>query len=362
MRRIRSDSYMSETKLFCVAPILGALNEAKKFIEKIDGHAKIKSVSDAQKKFLLDFSRSIRGVDSLKELKSIANTDPNIINKWLKDNGFTIQVNAVNKSEISVASILKVLLEWQNIGEETVININDDEYRASKFIAGVSIYEDRMVHSYPLAELSCKGEYKAYIARTDIYPNNDREFSKMILRLKSMSSRDNRSENFDSIVFPNIKLRKTVDIGWIKKMMVGDSYYIKEALQEVVFEMDHIGAKAESAVALDVDSLDIPVDYIVDGPFIIWIEKKNLHFPLFAAVLDKDTWVRTAKDEDKDTRTRWRVDKINKSIKKLQEQIERCNDEIGSVQKECKHREQIRYPCPAGGPAEYQCCFCDKWV
>lgn len=67
-------------------------------------------------------------------------------------------------------------------------------------------------------------------------------------------------------------------------------------------------------------------------------------------------------EEEKNVRIRSRIDKINASIKELLDRIDKCNDEIGRVQKKCDHKQYIRYPCPAGGSSDYQCCTCDKWL
>jgi len=97
---------------------------------------------------------------------------------------------------------------------------------------------------------------------------------------------------FEGVMFPMVELDMQPDIRWIHGMENG-SWSIEQALQQTRFRMNEKGAKVESAAAMRSiceDASAKPTPVLIDGPFLLWIERKGLDVPLFCAVLCEDAW------------------------------------------------------------------------
>jgi hypothetical protein len=71
-----------------------------------------------------------------------------------------------------------------------------------------------------------------------------------------------------------------------------ENFYIGQALQQTKFRMNEKGAKVESAVAMSLNrGMAVePEPYVIDRPFVLWIERPGMAIPFFAAVLCEDVW------------------------------------------------------------------------
>lgn len=70
-------------------------------------------------------------------------------------------------------------------------------------------------------------------------------------------------------------------------------YRIRQALQETRFQMNEKGARAQSAVAIEicVKCIQQPTPtFDITEPFYIWIERPGMSVPLFAAYVDQVDW------------------------------------------------------------------------
>ncbi len=120
----------------------------------------------------------------------------------------------------------------------------------------------------------------------------------------------------DEIKFPMVTLDDKPDISWLLELgkealptpqltTVLNNHpeiprppimVITEALQQTKFQMNEIGAAAQSAVALTFDLVGAAVDdqipsrYTLDKPFYLWIERPGVNIPVFAAYIDEQDW------------------------------------------------------------------------
>jgi serine protease inhibitor len=93
-----------------------------------------------------------------------------------------------------------------------------------------------------------------------------------------------------------VKLAQTPNISWLVDLEAdgddGRPYLIAEALQQTRLRMNEFGVRAESAVALAVaaGSFRSAPRYVLDRPFLIWIERTGLSIPLFVGHIGTDDW------------------------------------------------------------------------
>jgi hypothetical protein len=293
-----------------VLPILGCLKAAEEFLAEHEGWAKVmRNViwtpsNEDQYQFLKRFLAAKAVVDALGDnLKRKADRDVSVINKWLKDNGFDIQLRQESERRaFAVASILDVLVEWLNEGEVTSIYNKKGTFPAVKIKTGdaesayngVSKAMNRKVHPFPIAGIKTKSEDRVFMSVLDFMPHDTFAITDKVNQLREVKNDLSNCDSCDGVIFPMVDYNRQVDIGWIEGMETGegiDDWYISQAIQQTMFRMNEKGARAKSAVALRCKCAESYDNWIrIDKPFILWIERPGVDIPLFAGVFAEDVW------------------------------------------------------------------------
>ena len=99
---------------------------------------------------------------------------------------------------------------------------------------------------------------------------------------------------YEGVIFPMVHYDQHEDISFLKGMRIeGTGHYVAEAVQQTRFRMNEFGARAESAVAMTkrlCASSEERKPYVLDRPFILWIERGGIGIPIFMAVFAEDVW------------------------------------------------------------------------
>lgn len=283
-----------KTNTQVVLPILGCLKAAEEFL---GGKITWTPQNEDQHQFLKRFLAAKSIVDTLGDnLKRKADRDASVINSWLKDNGFDIELNQTSGNDFSVASILDVLVEWVKEGEITSVYNDKGRFPAVKIKSEDAIvrgYLDRTIHSFPIAKIVTKSGDLVFMSVLDGIADDTFAISDKVEQLRVLTNRK-VSGDCDGVIFPMVDYNSLVNIGWIKGMMTGgkmDDYRIAEAIQQTIFRMNEKGAHAKSAVAMTFRCGVMAGTYIhIDKPFILWIERPGVDTPLFAGVFAEDVW------------------------------------------------------------------------
>jgi hypothetical protein len=277
-----------KTDTLCTLPILGCLQAAEIFIGS--ANQEWKTISDRQVEFLEKFKRYWINPVKLPELRSKASLELKAINQWLKDDGFDIQLDPVDAG-FYVASILKLLVEWLKVGKKRNITgkRNGTRYPGVFLEKGVEIYRDLDIHPFPVACIDTKNGDVVKMAIIDAVPEGAFGLHDLTQTLNKVTSPD---QNKEDVVFPMVELDVKPNISWICGMKL-EEYWIQQALQQTKFRMNEKGAKVESAVAMSFRkgmAFDAKQPYVIDRPFLLWIERPGMTIPFFAAVLCEDVW------------------------------------------------------------------------
>ena len=293
-----------------VLPILGCLQSAEEFLAKNEGWEKTKRqvnwtpANEDQYQFLKRFLAAKAVVNALgKNLRRKADRSVDVINAWLKENGFDIQLSPeLDPRTFAVASILDVLVEWVQEGKITSIYNAKGTFPAVTLKSGdednMVKFLDRNLHPFPIAGIRTKSGDLVRMSVLDFMPSDTFAISDKVEQLRNVTIRE-RMGHCDGVIFPMIDYNRMVDIGWIKGMQTGpqdDDYYIGQALQQTKFRMNEKGARAESAVAMKLFKHSATEDnwIHIDKPFIMWIERPGISVPLFAGVFAEDVWKKPA--------------------------------------------------------------------
>jgi len=296
------DSLEFKTNTQVVLPIIGCLKAAEEYITP--QHIKTPPggipsplwhpVNEDQYQFIkmfLPIGEMLPKLDDI--LKSKANTDVSIINAWLKDNGFDIQLAPSNDNKLAVASILNVLVQWITEGKVTSIVNEHGTYPAVSMkyeSSNICKHMDRTIHPFPIISLKTKSEDMVYMTIADSIRKDTFGLQDKILKLQEIV-RNCPGLHCDGATFPMIDYDAKVDISWLKGLSYENGYSIGEAIQQTKFRMNEIGAKAESAVAMSFRCMAGISDWVhINQPFILWIERPGVPIPVFSGVFCEDVW------------------------------------------------------------------------
>ncbi len=254
-----------------------------------------------QCQFLEGYYAVARGeIRDLPELESIASPDEKVINQFLAERGFNIQLDPLDgPPAFGVASVFKLLLEWNRPGSVTAIR--DEAYPAVRIKSAVDFYTSSAAE-HPIAAITAKNGDVVYMTSFSLPESPRSKGFDMLTLVWHIKASLQEIRDFDAVVFPMIDYNEVVDISWavnLKTEGVSGPWEISQALQQTKFRMNEIGAKVESAVAIGVRFMhcvgDVKPDLVIDRPFLLWIERKGLSHPLFVAHFCEPDWKKPEK-------------------------------------------------------------------
>lgn len=301
-----------QSQTITMHPVVGCLVKAEDFLGKgreWEARSSNPASLSKQKDFLeLCLKDGIKDLSkfSENEFESIASLNASDINSFLKERGFNIELDPFDPKEgFATATVLKVLLEWVTKGTVSDIYFENKKYPA------VSLKEDGNYisyhridgHNHPVLGILAKNGDYVYMSVSDEMLS-DFELLKFVSKL-SKDKHESHCFDFKNAQFPMITYDEKIDISWICKMktfadkdahenFAGSPMGIAQAKQQTKFRMNEIGAKVESAAAMSImKCASIPrqkLPLIIDKPFVLWIERKGVSFPYFAAYFAEDSW------------------------------------------------------------------------
>ena len=250
-----------------------------------------------QQAFLEDFySKGIpEGGFSPDELETIGSLDVGVVNAFLKEKGFSIQLQqSQDPQALYTASVMNVLAMWKVPGTKSQVTYREQSYPAAKMKGGFS------PHSYngkDVLELQTETGDKVWLT-----PSTPRTGFDLIRHAQEVM--DNRTRNaggrmgrFTEATFPMVSLDRMEDISYFIGMAFLGSvangaktpFIIEQALNQNKLKMNHLGARAESAAAFGA-MRGMSSTLIIREPFLVWFTRDGLDLPYFAAYVTPDDW------------------------------------------------------------------------
>ena len=292
---MKPDDMSKETQTLVVYPISSALREAEIFLKKVES---ITPKDDIQKKFMDDIHTSCKGdISQIKEIESIANTNNKVINDWLKERGFQIELGPFGPGGFGVASALDLLGKWAIKGKKYSVKTEDDEYYPGVKITnyGLKPYRVDGNPNYIIA-IETQENDVVHLMMIDEVPTG---FALIDFVEKLHREMKSASFEYDGVNFPMIDLDQEFSLDWLVGLRFetpsGDEpfYVVSQALQQTKLKMNEEGFRVKSAVALAILAGAAPIKlepYVINRPFLMWITRPGLSKPLFIAYLNKDVW------------------------------------------------------------------------
>jgi hypothetical protein len=279
-------------------PIVGALVATE---AEIGSNRTWESENDQQAEFLRDvFGPSRDEVAGIPELKGICSRDHEVVNAFLRQNGFSIQLNPMaGIDKIAAASILKLALEWAEKGTTTNVTYDGKNYPAVKMGAGGVRFYECHGHQNPVCVIRTKSGDDVGLTMLDSNPLTEKELALTADRI--FENLQHHRGEFAGLVFPMVDLDMRPDISWLlgMKTMCADGLQgiISQALQQTRFAMDEVGARVESAAAVAVSrGMSVPQVHVINRPFIAVVNRDGLRQNIFTGYIAPDSWKRPARN------------------------------------------------------------------
>lgn len=282
------------SKTACFYPIVGAMLGATEYLNTKDWN----TINETQAEFLEKFYlRSTAEAASMENIETRASTIASELNDWMKERGFSIQLEDFQDGDFGVVSILDVLVEWVAKGVRRPLMHQGKEYDGV-FMKKNFTYFKVKGHDEVVVKLDTKvpGEFVYMTKAPKELESLDLMNEVRKLDLRARIRREEVETEYGGLVFPMIDLNQQVDITWLKSaytMQGSKKWSIVQALQQTKFRMNEVGARAESAVALGMRCLSMQIPkppLMIDEPFFLWIAREGLTMPLFAGYLTPDDW------------------------------------------------------------------------
>jgi hypothetical protein len=279
------------TSTLCTLPILGCLAAAQAHLEGNRGiPPELSPVTEEQREFLEMFDDLFSKLPGIEELESRSDDDVKKINAWLKERGFDIQLPPPSDPNgFAVASILDVLLKWLHEGKKTEITGRTrDVYPGVSLKDGVTISHMAAIHPHPVVRIATKSGDTVCMSMVDSVPEG---IAGLFLKVADLEKVKASSYGYKGVCFPMVDLDVRPDISWIQGCQVGGGFFVEKAMQQTKFRMNEQGARVQSAAAMTMArGMSVNTPHIIDRPFLLWIKRDGLEFPLFAALLCEDVW------------------------------------------------------------------------
>ena len=277
------------TQVLSVLPTLGCIAEAHKYMEDhLEIPGSLNPSSKRQSDFVDLFGSVLGEIKNFSELQSFASDNVNDINAILAKYGYDIELPPPsNANSFSVASILDLVLKWMYEGKSTVIS---ERYSGAYLNRGINIAHMIGLHPHPVVRIQCQNGDQVCMSMVDSLPDIQYGLFSKVAELDKIKA---TSHQFTSVSFPCVNLNVQPDISWLNGFGVGHGYYVENAMHQTKFSMNESGAHVQSASAMNMTTKGFTRDlpHIIDRPFILWIKRDGMQFPLFTTLLCEDVWI-----------------------------------------------------------------------
>jgi len=296
-------------------------------------------ISKIQSDFINDFYDAISPhLDKIPEIEGIADTGVDSVNIFLEQHHFDIKLDPTQDPlAISTAAVMDLLESWYDAGTITLIERGAPEiYRVYHSVeehadcpAGPDYSTSQMVfkrivrsrswqntfpavkmpakavrvfhnpqHPSPIIQILTKTPDKVFIT---LAPETHASGFDLLRQVASWQTTAVPVQTeFTDFSFPMVAFDETTALDFLVGLQVtgGDAtkttpYKIDHALQQTRVRMNELGLRVKSAASFKMSITGYPpptMMYCITRPFILWIARESLNWPLFAGYFAPDAW------------------------------------------------------------------------
>lgn len=220
-------------------------------------------------------------------VSAVADTDIAVVNAKLMEWGFGIQLAELpGVDALALAARNVVSIRWQEPGQVAPY----DGHAGFTLAAGVSVVEDDNLPSPQVRIRTAAGD-TVCIQECD-EPGSWRELLAKVAYAAEVGRTARRSISGAVVKAPMVKLNVQPDVSWLCGLRLG-GFFVAQALQQVIFGMNHLGVEAREATAMTMLrglAPKPPLVFTITRPFLIWIERDGLKVPVLQAHIGRECW------------------------------------------------------------------------
>lgn len=235
-------------------------------------------------------------IPEIESKVSVGDVEP--VNAFLRERGFSIQLDPIKPDDLAIASVLLVVLKWLSKGQKTSIRWNSQSYSAVNLESGVEVVYCEGFERDAVAKIVTKNNDTVYMTTLAKKPTDSFDVFEQARKLIVAETKRTKIYE-DRVIFPTVDLDTMPDISWIVGMSdkLREKWMIAQALQQTKVKMDEEGVTIKEAVTLGVRcmsaSFPSKVPLIINEPFLFVVKREGLKEPLFSAYLDVDGWCKS---------------------------------------------------------------------
>lgn len=220
------------------------------------------------------------------------------INKFLKDKGFDISLSEIGPNDIALASVIEIIVKWDQITKENTIKFLDKEdsivknVEFSQFKSFTSKY-----HNQPIYSIDTKEDFEVFVSFLTPTVKDDflflQEFCQDITDNLNPSP---TAYNKISVPFINSNITKQLLLSTLVVTLNNRKYTLAESVSQTILKLDDKGAEAKAAVAMSFtrSCVILPTIYNFNRPFIIWFKNKTNNQVYFASHIFSDSLIKVS--------------------------------------------------------------------
>lgn len=148
---------------------------------------------------------------------------------------------------------------------------------------GFSISVAKHIHEHPVVRVAAKNGITVCLSVVDCSPEKCYDFIPLIDRLTKVKT---PSSEWNGVSFPVVDFFTEETLSILVGLKYKSSYHEKTIEKAVSYCKFSLSPNNKHGMYDTVSG----VNYIIDRPFLLWIEKGGLTIPLFAAVFCEDKW------------------------------------------------------------------------
>ena len=297
-KQVESEQKMSDTTAIASSyPFVQAFDSAKTFTGPTnrwipDEEQPMQAALVARLQSLSDETGRIPN----EYLEALASRDCDEVNAFLEAQGLDIRLEPSDLHDAwYAASVLRLLnIKWGRDGQfdatRTSLNLEDQRFDAFKMNAGRHFDQLAVPGSeHPVFELfTDNSDIRVFVTR--IEGDLPQGFEAVEMAGRVAASRAPGDDSVEALILPMVNYDVANKLEWLIGMGSTSGYSIEQALMQVIFKMNHQGFSAKVGVAIGASRGMGPVPYVMDGPFLFWVEMKGLTEPLFALPITQEFW------------------------------------------------------------------------
>jgi hypothetical protein len=245
------------------------------------------------KYFFDNYDSLVADLPILKEMKSIINSDSEAVDDFIKSNGKGKSSAEKNAYEVFIGTIFELLLQWKMKGSK---------YNIKGGFQGVKMPETgAAVVGGKVLTVKAKNGDIACMMEVPKLLNAEGAFQAALDAMKKFPAKQGEA---CIGYFPKINMKANGRFNWMLNTYIGTAPSADTAWKvfgcstENILKMDEVGAHIKSEVKVSMMTKGIerkPKEFKIENPFLFWVVRKGCTFPIFAAYLSKDSWVKGGK-------------------------------------------------------------------